>query len=119
MRGKSIKLSELRHFFSLLETGITLEESCEKIGRSSKCILQYLRRNGMINRLNAFPSCGYKAKTTEKQTELFPTKSAASLHDFTPREMMRYLYDLGYRIEDGKVYFIQKQEVNINSVINE
>ena len=42
-----------------------------------------------------------------------------ALHDFTPREIIRHLYEIGYRIEDGQLIVIEKKVVNLMSVINE
>lgn len=42
-----------------------------------------------------------------------------TLDDFTPREIIRHLYNLGYRIEDGELVVIEKKKVNIKSVLSE
>ena len=39
--------------------------------------------------------------------------------DFTPREIIKYLYGLGYRIENNKLFLYTREEVNLHSVINE
>lgn len=41
-----------------------------------------------------------------------------TLKDFSPREIIKYLYDLGYRIEDGKLVCFVKQTVNLKDIIN-
>ena len=41
------------------------------------------------------------------------------LSDFSPRQMIKHLYDLGYRIEDNRIVFIKKEYVNIKSIIND
>lgn len=42
----------------------------------------------------------------------------ASLSDFQPRELIKHLYNLGYRIEDGKLVCLVKQTVNLKDIIN-
>lgn len=41
-----------------------------------------------------------------------------SLKDYSPRELMKELYNRGYRVE-GKIYYVTKQYVNVESVITE
>ena len=42
----------------------------------------------------------------------------ASLSDFTPREIIKHMYKLGYRIENNQHVCIVKQVVNLKDVIN-
>ena len=44
--------------------------------------------------------------------------SKKSLSDYTPREMIKHLYNLGYRIENNGLVCIQKVSVNIKDIIN-
>lgn len=44
--------------------------------------------------------------------------SQKSLSDYTPREMIKHLYNLGYRIENNEIVCIQKVKVNIKDIIN-
>jgi len=42
-----------------------------------------------------------------------------TLNDFQPRDMIKHLYNLGYRIKDNELYVLTLQKVNLQSVINE
>lgn len=42
----------------------------------------------------------------------------ASLSDFTPREIIKYMHGLGYRIENNQLVYYSKQVVNLKDVIN-
>ena len=41
-----------------------------------------------------------------------------TLNDFQPKEIIKYLYKLGYRIEDNRLVCYVKQTVNIKDIIN-
>ena len=41
-----------------------------------------------------------------------------TLNDFTPREIIKHLYDLGYRIENNKLYVVTRREVKLSDVCN-
>ena len=41
-----------------------------------------------------------------------------TLDDFSPRELIKNLYDRGYRIENGRLICIVHQVVNIKDIIN-
>ena len=44
--------------------------------------------------------------------------SKRSLGDYSSREMIKHLYNLGYRIENNGLVCIQKVTVNIKDIIN-
>lgn len=44
--------------------------------------------------------------------------SPASLSDFAPRDIIKHLYNLGYRIEDNKLVCYVKQVVKLGDIIN-
>ena len=41
-----------------------------------------------------------------------------TLKDFKERDMIKYLYDRGYRIEDNRLVCYVKQTVKLNDIIN-
>ena len=51
--------------------------------------------------------------------EAKPEVKEKTLGDFDPRDLMKYLYSLGYRIDEKGIYVMVKQYVNIKSIINE
>lgn len=42
-----------------------------------------------------------------------------TLKDFTAREMIKHLYNMGYRIENNQLVVLQKVPVKVNDIINE
>ena len=46
------------------------------------------------------------------------TQKQKTLDDFTPREIIKHLYDLGYRIEDDRIVLVQKTVIKIGDIIN-
>ena len=47
------------------------------------------------------------------------TPREKTLHDFTPRQMIRHLYNMGFRIEGNQIILIEKKVINIESDLNE
>lgn len=47
-----------------------------------------------------------------------PVQKPVSLSDFTPREIIKYMHGLGYRIENNQLVYYSKQVVNLKDVIN-
>ena len=41
------------------------------------------------------------------------------LSDFEPREMIKYLYNLGYRINNNKLVFVTEKVVNMKAVLED
>lgn len=48
----------------------------------------------------------------------FPSKEK-TLNDYTPRQIIKHLHELGYRIEDGELVVIEKKKINIHSILTE
>ena len=44
-------------------------------------------------------------------------KIVEKLREMTPREMIKKLYDIGYRIEDNQLVCYVKQPVNVKDII--
>ena len=64
-----------------------------------------------------------KAKDAEQPKELttVPDKLVRKLQlsDFEPREMIKYLYNLGYRIKNNKLVFVTEKVVNMKAVLED
>ena len=63
-----------------------------------------------------------REKAGKSETQPSPAPAVAikekTLDDFQPREMIRHLYKLGYRIENNGLYVITKQQVKLGDIIN-
>ena len=112
-RGKDYTTTELAEIKGYLKDGCSYDEIAELMGRSKKSIENTVLRQGWTRgRFNDEPS-------TQKQTIVEQaTVKEKTLKDFPAREMIKYLYSLGYRIEDNKLVCYVKQAVNIKDIIN-
>ena len=118
-----------------LKEGFNYEEIGELMGRSRESIANHVKQKGWGVRQNRqkFPadvqkkidavkdqpniSDASKPKQWNTFTPSAPVKEK-TLKDFQARDMIKYLYDLGYRIEDGKLVCLVKQTVNLKDIIN-
>ena len=68
----------------------------------------------------AFSRRREKSGESETKTSAAPAVivKEKTLDDFQPREMIKHLYKLGYRIEDNGLYVITKQQVKLGDIIN-
>lgn len=125
-RGKDYTTNELAEIKGYLKDGCSIAEIAELMGRSKKSIENTILRQGWTRGRfressdNAVPVWKTTVVETEqelKKNEPVPVKEK-TLSDFTPREIIRYMYNLGYRIEDNKLVCIVKQVVNVKDIIN-
>lgn len=143
-RGKEFTTTEINEIRSLLKDGLTYAEVGELTGRSKKSIENLAQRQGWTKgRLKNEPDTDQEPAWNEilkaqevKQEEpvlemtveevveekatpfvkVEPVKEK-TLNDYPARELIKNLYDRGYRIENGKLICIVHQVVNINDII--
>lgn len=115
-RGKFYTTTELAEIKGYLKDGCSYEEIAELMGRSKKSIENTIQRQGWTR--GRFNNNAVELPV-QKQTivEQDPVKEK-TLKDFPAREMIKYLYNLGYRIEDNKLVCYVKQAVNVKDIIN-
>lgn len=58
-------------------------------------------------------------KETQQVKQVAIPQKEKTLNDFQPRDMIKHLYKLGYRIKDNSLYVMTLQKVNIQSVLSE
>jgi len=119
------EISELK---SYLKDGLTQTEIAELMGRSFNSITKYCNKHGLSSRKmkQNFPANVQAKIDNVVEKKEVPTTIVVSstpvkektLKDFQARDMIKYLYDLGYRIEDGKLVCYVKQAVNVKDIIN-
>ena len=131
------KTTEIEEIKSYLRDGLTYAEVGELMGRTKKSISNLAQRMGWSNgRLGGnqlmrghLPAnrgyLGVDKKVAEEaieETRVSPPKETSvkekTLKDFSAREMIKHLYNLGYRIEDNKLVCYVKQAVNVKDIIN-
>lgn len=87
---------ELNEMRQMREQGASYKQIAEMFGRSTYAVQ------------SKFKELGWVCKK--------PTTSL-SLSDFKPRDMIKHLYNLGYRIEDNKLVLVQRTVVNLRSIV--
>ena len=125
-RGKDYTTNELAEIKGYLKDGCTIAEIAELMGRSKKSIENTILRQGWTRGRfressdNAVPV--WKTMVVETENELKKAETAPvkekTLFDFAPRDMIKHLYNLGYRIEDNKLVCVVRQVVNVKNIIN-
>lgn len=86
-------------------------------GAKTKAIAELLGRS-----VSSIDNKWYQLRAMDKATEQPKEQRLVKipkLEDFSPREMIKHLYNLGYRIEDNRLVLVRKDYVNIKSIIEE
>ena len=123
------KTTEIEEIKSYLRDGLTYAEVGELMGRTKKSISNLAQRSGWSNgrlggkQLMRGHLPANRESLLEKPEPVIEQKQEVqvkekTLKDFTAREMIKYLYNLGYRIEDNKLVCYVKQAVNVKDIIN-
>lgn len=125
-RGKDYTTTELAEIKGYLKDGCNYAEIGELMGRSRKAIEQLALHQGWTrgrfressdDEVPVWKTTVAKTEQESQKTEPIPVKEK-TLFDFTPREIIKHMYNLGYRIEDNKLVCIVKQVVNVKDIIN-
>lgn len=91
----------------LRKEGFSYAEIAQELGRSLDAI------EGKFFILN-------RQEEKEREVNEKPeSPEKKGLSDYTPREIFKYLYALGYRLDKDGLYMLSKQRVNLQSVISE
>ncbi len=63
----------------------------------------------------------YKIKMYTENTPAVPPPASTkekTLSDFSPRDIIKHLYNLGYRIENNALVYYSKQYIKLNDIVN-
>ena len=107
---------ELEQMREMRKQGATYKEIADMFGRTENAIM--VKFSGMGWSVSN-PS---KAKRLQpKELTTVPDKLVRKLQlsDFEPREMIKYLYNLGYRIKNNKLVFVTEKVVNMKAVLED
>ena len=89
------------------EEGAKYEEIAHAVGHSVKSVQMKMYSMGLVSVI----------KSPEAEPKLVKVKT---LDDFTPREMIKHLYNLGFRIEgEGRLVLVKKEYVNLKSILED
>ena len=123
------KTTEIEEIKGYLRDGLTYAEVGELMSRTKKSISNLATRMGWTNgrlggnQLKSGRLPANRESLLEKSEPVIEQKQEVqvkekTLKDFPAREMIKYLYNLGYRIEDNKLVCYVKQAVNVKDIIN-
>ena len=111
---------DVKAWEDLHSQGMQYSEIAKEVGVSDG----YIRGKCSIYRKKIKPILSDTPNTPEipapKKEEPKVIVKEKTLKDFSPREMIKYLYDLGYRVDEQGLYQleIRKNRVNMKDVIN-
>lgn len=117
--AKPYTQEELEQMREMRKQGATYKEIADMFGRTENAVMVKFSQMGwsVTNPSKA------KRLQAEQQKELttVPDKLVRKLQlsDFEPREMIKYLYNLGYRIKNNKLVFVTEKVVNMKAVLED
>lgn len=98
---------ELETMRQMKQSGASWSEIASAVGHSVRSVQLKMYQAGMVNMI----------RTEDAPRNLVKVKT---LDDFTPREIIKHLYDLGYRIEgEGRIVLVKKEYVNLKSILED
>ena len=135
---KPYTTDEIKTILDMYNAGYKYKEISKKTGRSTAALSQlvYMEKKNSHYSNFIFSANKKKAelkvggvKVAEVPESAIEKPNAAGVIasgpdsgmpvlEMTPREMIKKLYDLGYRIENNKLVCIQKVVVKLNDIIN-
>ena len=117
-RGKEYTTTEIAEIKGYLDSGCTYAEIAELMGRTKKSIEILSYRQGWTKERRLRMEAEKASAMPKTLIEDHEPVMEKTLKDFKARDMIKYLYDLGYRIEDNKLVCYVKQAVNVKDIIH-
>lgn len=117
--AKHYTQEELEQMREMRKQGATYKEIADMFGRTENSIMVKFSTMGWSA---ANPSKANRTQAgTPKELTTVPDKLVRKLQlsDFEPREMIKYLYNLGYRIKNNKLVFVTEKVVNMKAVLED
>ena len=115
---KKFSESEWHDIVEMRKEGATYRQIAEMFGRTERSIVLKFQAMGLSKKRGAKkeqPVFGEPKVITQDGHRLVKVKT---LDDFEPREMIRHLYKLGYRIE-GQLYHVKRTLVKLGDIVAE
>ena len=118
--GKSYTQDELEQMREMRKQGATYKEIADMFGRSENAVMVKFSNMGWSSE-GATPAPKSVDESKPKELTTVPDKLVRKLQlsDFSPREMIKYLYNLGYRIKNNKLVFVTEKVVNMKAVLED
>ena len=112
MTCKHYTADEEKYILSARRAGVSFEQIAKTLKRNKTALYQKfydLEKKHGLYILEENPSEPVQESPTPDKT----------LEDFSPRDILKHLFKLGYRVDDKGIYVMAKQYVNLRSIINE
>lgn len=102
---------ELDEMHQLRRQGATFKDIAAMFNRTERAIQVKFWELGWVN----------ERKPTETSQESKPVAEARkpTLDDFLPRDMIKHLYNLGYRIKNNKLIHVHEQVIDIKKILED
>lgn len=117
--AKPYTQKELEQMREMRKQGATYKEIADMFGRTENGVMVKFSNMGWSV---ANPSKANRTQAEQpKELTTVPDKLVRKLQlsDFEPREMIKYLYNLGYRIKNNKLVFVTEKVVNMKAVLED
>lgn len=112
--------SELDEMYQLKRQGATYEEIARMFNRTTKAIGLKFSQMGWTNGQDGDDdSDSAGIATVDAPTAPTAKAKKPSLDDFQPRDIIKYLYNLGYRIENNKLVYVHRQVINLKTILED
>lgn len=108
-------------FVKLHKCGLKTIEIAKQTGFSPRNTARYVEAVQTLNSYDMLAAKQYVRKIRHDQVSSHSTQSSrqtSSPREMTPREMIKKLYDMGYRIKNNTLVFIQETEIKLSDIIN-
>lgn len=117
--AKPYTQEELEQMREMRKQGATYKEIADMFERTKNAVMVKFSQMGwsVTN-----PSKAKRSQAEQpKELTTVPDKLVRKLQlsDFEPREMIKYLYNLGYRIKNNKLVFVTEKVVNMKAVLED
>ena len=121
--AKKFTQEELDEMRQLREQGATYEEIGRMFGRSANSLMVKFSNLGWSNigKAGLTPPLAPETITIKDDNgeDRRLVKHKTPLSEYQPRELIKYLYNLGYRIENNKLVYVHKQTINIKTILDD
>ena len=114
--NKFYKPDEWLQMMQMRYDGKSFAEIAGAVGREEKAVTKrFYHKNKEYKE--------FKIKMYKETTPAVPPKTVTvvkekTLDDFSPRDIIKHLYNLGYRIENNALVYYSKQYIKLNDIVN-
>lgn len=105
---RSYSSEDADRIIMLHNNGVTAKEIAAQMGRTTNAIHQFL-----CNRRKRDAKLGREVKPDSE----VPKPEVNNRKEMTARDMIKALYNMGYRIENNKLVHYQKHVIELNDIV--